>query len=165
MVVFGYTVFCHHSPSTCIVLLIASNQEPHNYYKGISSAKIGCAGFTTAKVLSRKMVQLYKLASQQLSQQEHYDFGMRALKSVLATAGSLKRASPGNNHSPTMPLTEFSYLKLVLLWSHIVAYGWRESAFIHLASLYSTPAESEWSVLLIPVCHEVCQYCEHTLPA
>ena len=40
-------------------------------------------GFEDAKVLSKKMVQLYKLSSEQLSQQDHYDFGMRALFAIL----------------------------------------------------------------------------------
>jgi dynein heavy chain, axonemal len=48
-------------------------------------------GFTQAKVLAKKMTVLYKLAKEQLSKQYHYDFQLRALKSVLVMAGSLKR--------------------------------------------------------------------------
>ena len=51
-------------------------------------------GFLTAKVLAKKMTTLYSLAKGQLSKQNHYDFGLRALKSVLVMAGDLKRGSP-----------------------------------------------------------------------
>ncbi|XP_075256614.1 dynein axonemal heavy chain 10-like [Convolutriloba macropyga] len=51
-------------------------------------------GFLIARVLATKMTVLYKLAKEQLSKQHHYDFGLRALKSVLVMAGELKRGSP-----------------------------------------------------------------------
>jgi len=49
-------------------------------------------GFTTAECLAGKVVPLFKLCQEQLSPQQHYDFGLRALKSVLISAGSLKRS-------------------------------------------------------------------------
>ncbi|XP_071394424.1 dynein axonemal heavy chain 10, partial [Centroberyx affinis] len=54
-------------------------------------------GFLLAKILAKKMTVLYKLAREQLSKQSHYDFGLRALKSVLVMAGELKRGSPDLN--------------------------------------------------------------------
>src|SRR4051812_30751094 len=50
-------------------------------------------GFRTAEPLSSKVVLLFQLCQDQLSTQSHYDFGLRALKSVLRTAGGLKRST------------------------------------------------------------------------
>jgi dynein heavy chain, axonemal len=51
-------------------------------------------GFQTARALAIKFVTLYQLSSELLSKQFHYDWGLRAVKSVLRVAGMLKRGEP-----------------------------------------------------------------------
>lgn len=51
-------------------------------------------GFNTAKELSKKFMTLYDLCKSLLSKQTHYDWGLRAVKSVLRQAGKLKRQDP-----------------------------------------------------------------------
>lgn len=51
-------------------------------------------GFQEAKALAKKFTTLYFLCRDLLSKQLHYDWGLRAIKSVLVVAGSFKRAEP-----------------------------------------------------------------------
>uniref|UniRef100_A0A3Q3RVK4 Dynein axonemal heavy chain 2 n=1 Tax=Mastacembelus armatus TaxID=205130 RepID=A0A3Q3RVK4_9TELE len=49
-------------------------------------------GFDNCKALAKKVFTLYSLAVQQLSKQDHYDFGLRALTSLLRYAGKKRRS-------------------------------------------------------------------------
>ncbi|KAF2900340.1 hypothetical protein ILUMI_05842 [Ignelater luminosus] len=57
----------------------------------ISEIMLVAEGFQEARLLARKFITLYTLCKELLSKQDHYDWGLRAIKSVLVVAGSLRR--------------------------------------------------------------------------
>ncbi|RKP21352.1 hypothetical protein ROZALSC1DRAFT_27237, partial [Rozella allomycis CSF55] len=72
-------------------------------------------GFLEASTLARKFTTLYRLNRELLSKQDHYDWGLRAIKSVLVVAGGLKRSEPGVNeeHVLMRALRDFNLPKIV----------------------------------------------------
>ncbi|KAF2103413.1 dynein heavy chain [Rhizodiscina lignyota] len=58
----------------------------------IAEVMLFSQGFSRAKELSKQTVPFFDKCAASLSKQAHYDFGLRALKSVLVSSGGLKRA-------------------------------------------------------------------------
>uniref|UniRef100_A0ABM5FM48 Dynein axonemal heavy chain 9 isoform X2 n=1 Tax=Pogona vitticeps TaxID=103695 RepID=A0ABM5FM48_9SAUR len=72
-------------------------------------------GFIDARLLARKFITLYQLCKELLSKQDHYDWGLRAIKSVLVVAGSLKRGDPDRPEDQVLmrSLRDFNVPKIV----------------------------------------------------
>lgn len=57
-------------------------------------------GFQQPQLLASKLVSCFRQCSEQLTQQNHYDFGMRAIKTVLSIAGLMKQhTQPSHSRS------------------------------------------------------------------
>lgn len=59
--------------------------------KLITQVMLYSQGIVTAERLSGSVVDLFLLCEERMSRQRHYDFGLRALKTLLVSAGALKR--------------------------------------------------------------------------
>lgn len=66
-------------------------------------------------MLAKKFASLYFLLEDLLSPQKHYDWGLRAIKSVLVVAGSLLRAEEGQVESHVLfrALRDFNVPKIL----------------------------------------------------
>jgi len=59
--------------------------------KLIAQVMLYSQGIVSANQLAGKLVELFQLCDSRMSKQSHYDFGLRALKTLLCSAGALKR--------------------------------------------------------------------------
>ena len=81
----------------------------------IMENKLMAEGFTEADILAKKFASLYYLLEDLLSPQKHYDWGLRAIKSVLVVAGTLLRSVEGQAESDVLfrALRDFNVPKIL----------------------------------------------------
>ncbi|XP_054550811.1 dynein axonemal heavy chain 14 isoform X4 [Talpa occidentalis] len=85
---------------------------PH--YEVIVEVTLSSFGFKSASSLSGKLVNLFELADKQLSEEAHYNFSLRSLKTILKMAGK-KRLTLKCNNSDTLLETEEAMIIIEVL--------------------------------------------------
>lgn len=63
----------------------------------IAEVTLFAQGFQFGETISRQIVTLFELCQSQMTSQPHYDFGLRSMKSVLRSAGKLKKSAMSEN--------------------------------------------------------------------
>lgn len=70
----------------------------------IAEVTLFSEGYKSAKILGKKVVAVFNLSKELLTPQQHYDWGLRSLKTILRGCGSLlqnlKKNNPGQKCSP-----------------------------------------------------------------
>ena len=74
----------------------------------ISQISLYSFGFRLAKMLSFRIATVFKLCEEQLSTQDHYEFGLRTLKSVLISASNLRARAHADSKVPISLIRRFA---------------------------------------------------------
>jgi len=77
-------------------------------------------GFSAAKPLAKKMIAIMELSQQQLSKQDHYDYGLRSFVIPIArTAGQYKRLDPEGSEEVLLYRTMLDLIKPKLVFQDL----------------------------------------------
>ncbi|KAK6296185.1 hypothetical protein J4Q44_G00338980 [Coregonus suidteri] len=92
-------------------------------------------GFKDGEILGRKLVAIFNLARELLTPQQHYDWGLRALKTVLRGCGSLlqqqRRSEAKNKNREQLQTIYSAYLQPVLQRSLGSQAAWASTGKTH----------------------------------
>ena len=74
----------------------------------ISQISLYSFGFRLSKMLANRISTVFKLCEEQLSTQDHYEFGLRTLKSVLTAASNLRARAHADSKVPISLIRRFA---------------------------------------------------------